>query len=103
MGFSKLRSSRTRTVAGKVTAEEEARIKAYAAERGYDVSTLTRALWLGELRRHSRGGRRNASVEMLRLFTRTMEASLELGEYFTVDRFRALCAEVKADGGNGRK
>ena len=49
-------ASRTRTVAGKVTAEEEAQIKAYAAERGGDVSTLTRALWLAELRRQARGG-----------------------------------------------
>ena len=103
MGFSELRKSRSRTVAGKVTAEEEMQIKAYAAERGCDVSTLTRALWLSELRRHTRGGRANASVQMLRLFIGTIEASLELGDSFTVERFRALCAEVQGNGANGRK
>ena len=99
MGASQIRASRTCTVTAKVTANEERLIKAYAADRGADVSTCTRKLWLAELRRSSGAhAGRSASEQMLELFTRTMEASLELGESFTVERFRALCAEVTENG-----
>ena len=83
----------------KVTANEERLIKAYAADRGADVSKCTRKLWLAELRRSSGANAgRSASEQMLELFTRTMDESLELGERFTVERFRALCAEVRNNG-----
>lgn len=86
--------NKTRSVTGKVTAEEKREITEYAISCGSDESTLTRELWLAEL-----GGKRlrsehQAGAQMLTLFKRTMTASLEQGEQFTGKEFRAICAEV---------
>ena len=94
-GFVPNPNSRTSTITAKVTADEEAEVKAAAARLGMDVSSFVRRSVLHELQ----DGPIDASETMLQLFVRTMEASLELGEDFTVKKFRKLCAEVKARNG----
>jgi hypothetical protein len=82
----------SRTIGGKVTPEEEAAVKAMAARLGMDVSAFVRRAVLHELSDEPV----DAAEAMLDLFMRTMEAWLELGERFNIERFRELCAEVKA-------
>ena len=82
----------TRSLGTKVTAAEEAAVKATAARLDLDVSAFLRRAVLHELS----DAPVDAAEAMLQLFVRTTEACLDLGEAFTVDRFRELCAEVKA-------
>jgi hypothetical protein len=82
----------TRSLGTKVTAAEEAAVKATAERLDLDVSAFVRRAVLHELSDEPV----DAAEAMLQLYVRTMETSLELGEAFTVDRFRQLCAEVKA-------
>lgn len=93
--------SRTRAVTGRVTQQEEELIKQYAIDHGTDVSNLTRDVLLREVAGKTLSVERQASALLLELFVRTMEASLELGEEFTVQRFRKLCAEVHAEANRG--
>jgi hypothetical protein len=86
---------RPRTVSTRVTEEEELAIKTEAARLGTDVGSFLRRSVLHELQ----DGPIDASEAMLELFVRTMEASLELGEDFTVKKFRKLCAEIKSRNG----
>jgi hypothetical protein len=76
-----------------VTLEEEAAIRTVAARLGLDVSTFVRRAVLHELSDEPI----DPAEAMLDLFVRTVEAWLNQGEAFTVDRFREICAEVKAD------
>ncbi|MGA8026620.1 MAG: hypothetical protein WB992_05700 [Bryobacteraceae bacterium] len=82
----------SRTVGTKVTPEEESEVKDTAARLNLDVSAFVRRAVLHELS----DGPLDAAEAMLELFVRTMEASLELGDGFTVEQFRKLCGEVKA-------
>jgi hypothetical protein len=83
---------RNRTLSGKFTVSEEASVKGTAARLDLDVSAFVRRAVLHELSDEPV----DAAEAMLQLFVRTMETWLESGDAFTVDRFRALCAEVKA-------
>jgi hypothetical protein len=82
----------TRSLGTKMTAAEEAKVKATAARLDLDVSAFLRRAALHEVSDEPV----DASEAMLQLFVRTMEAWLESPDAFTLDRFRALCAEVKA-------
>ncbi len=86
----------SRSISSHVTPSEYDRIRQYVERRNTDVSTVTRKLWLQELDEEWLDVEQRASSLLLQLFVRTMETSLELGERFTVERFRELCAEVKA-------
>jgi hypothetical protein len=78
-------------ISGKFTPEEASLIKARVAEAGRDVSSATRDLWLRELGLNQLSSGCESCEKMLRLFMRTMEMSLELGEGFTAEKFRSLC------------
>lgn len=88
--------ARPRTVSTRVTEDEEQAIKTEAERLGVDVGTFVRRSVLHELQ----DGPIDAAEAMLELFVRSMEASLELGEDFTVKKFRKLCAEIKSRNGN---
>jgi hypothetical protein len=87
-----------RSVTGHFTESEYQTIREHVKKHRSDMSTATRELWLRELQLEEMLSERSASRQMLEIFVRTMEASLERGSEFTVQEFRRLCKEVLAQG-----
>jgi len=86
--------ARRYSITAKMTADEFEQINQYVARLGADKGTATRELWLRELQSEEMLLERAASRQMLDIFVRTMQASLERGADFTVQDFRRLCMEV---------
>jgi hypothetical protein len=81
------------TISTKLTKAEDQRVRAYAAAQGYDLSSFVRGTVLAAVEGKSL---RSPAVMHLEVFVRTVEAWLELGEQFTVEKFRQICATVTA-------
>jgi hypothetical protein len=92
-----LPTNRTRSITGKVTAEEHAQIKAYVAEHNTDVSALTRQAVLEKVA----GRRPDSSDVMLEVYKRSMAMLLRLGDKFTEAEFLRLCRDAETDVKNG--
>jgi hypothetical protein len=85
-------AGRTRSIGTHVTPEEYEQIQAHCAACGKDVSTVTREIWLKEIRHPAI----DPSTVSLRLFVGTFEGLLRLGDRFTIEQFRQICtAAVK--------
>jgi hypothetical protein len=81
------------TISTKLTKAEDQRVRAYAAAQGYELSSFVRGTVLAAVEGKSL---RPHSVMHLEVFVRTVEAWLELGDQFTVEKFRQICAMVTA-------
>ena len=81
-------AGRTRSIGTHITPEEYEQIQAHCAACGKDVSTMTREIWLKEIRQPAI----DPSTVTLRLFVGTFEGLLRLGDGFTVEQFWQICA-----------
>jgi hypothetical protein len=81
-------AGRTRSIGTHVTPELYDQIQAHCAACGKDVSAVTREIWQKEIRHPAF----DPSRVMLRLFVCTFEGLLRLGDGFTVEQFRQICA-----------
>jgi hypothetical protein len=88
IGNSQRGAGRTRSIGTHVTPEEYEQIQAHCAACGKDVSTMTREIWLKQIRHPAI----DPSTVTLRLFVGTFEGLLRLGDGFTVEQFRQICA-----------
>jgi hypothetical protein len=70
------------------TPELYEQIQAHCAACGKDVSAVTREIWQKEILHPAF----DPSRVMLRLFVCTFEGLLRLGDRFTVEQFRQICA-----------
>lgn len=82
-----------RTIGAKVTVEEEEQIKAAAARLKLDVSALVRRAVLREIGAWPV----DTSDLLLQIFCLDREAQLELGQSYSVAKFREICGQVKAE------
>jgi uncharacterized protein (DUF1778 family) len=82
----------TASITAKVTPEEEALFREQAKAAGVSQSEWSRQVMI------EAASSRPASEILLALFIETMEASLELGDGFTLEKFREMCAELAENG-----
>jgi hypothetical protein len=85
----------TCTISTKLTKAEDERLRAYAEAQGSELSTFVRATLLAAIQGKSL---RSPSVMHLEIFVRTVEAWLELGNQFSLEKFREICQIVTAKG-----
>ena len=85
----------TCTISTKLTKAEDERLRAYAEAQGYELSSFVRATLLAAVQGKSL---RSPSVMHLEIFVRTVEAWLELGNQFGLEKFREICQIVTAKG-----
>lgn len=83
----------TCTISTKLTKAEDERLRAYAEAQGYELSSFVRATLLAAVQGKSL---RPPSVMHLEIFVRTVEAWLESGNQFSLERFREICHFVTA-------
>ncbi len=98
---------RVRTISGRFTYDEARRIREYADQHGWDVSTATHALWMREL---GTKGLVRQPVNLEELSTRiealismlvlTKEAEIRANGAITLDSFRDIC-RTAMDHGKG--
>jgi hypothetical protein len=83
------------TISTKLTHAEDQRVRAYATAQGYELSSFVRGTILAAVEGKSL---RSPAVMHLEIFVRAVEAWLELGNQFNLEKFREICQIVTAKG-----